>query len=37
MKTFIEKLDIPDEAKQALIELTPRNYTGYAKKLASEI
>ena len=37
MKIFIEKLDIPEEAKQALIELTPRSYTGYAEKLATEI
>ncbi len=34
---FINKLDIPVEAKQKLLELTPRNYTGYAEKLASEI
>jgi adenylosuccinate lyase len=37
MQVFIEKLDIPAEAKQALLELTPRRYTGYAEKLASEI
>ena len=35
MQVFIEKLDMPDEAKQALIELTPRLYTGYAEKLAT--
>jgi len=35
MKVFIEKLDMPEEAKQALIELTPRLYTGYAEKLAT--
>lgn len=37
MKAFIEKLEIPAEAKAALLELTPRNYTGYAEKLAKEI
>ena len=37
MQTFIEKLDIPDEAKQELIKLTPRSYIGYAEKLAMEI
>ena len=35
MKVFIEKLDMPEEARQALIELTPRLYTGYAEKLAT--
>jgi hypothetical protein len=30
MQVFIEKLDIPDQAKQELIKLTPRSYTGYA-------
>jgi len=37
MQAFIEKLEIPAEAKAALLELTPRNYTGYAEKLAKEI
>jgi len=37
MQAFIEKLEIPAEAKAILLELTPRNYTGYAKKLAKEI
>jgi adenylosuccinate lyase len=37
MQAFIEKLEIPSEAKAALLELTPRNYTGYAEKLAREI
>lgn len=37
MQAFIEKLEIPDEAKAALLELSPRNYTGYAEKLAKEI
>jgi adenylosuccinate lyase len=34
---FIEKLDIPEDAKQALLALTPRNYTGYAARLAKGI
>lgn len=34
---FISQLDIPDEAKQALMELNPRSYTGYAEKLANAI
>lgn len=34
---FIEKLEIPAEAKKSLQELTPRAYTGYAEKLANEI
>ena len=37
LKLFIEKLDIPAEAKQSLQALTPRGYTGYAEKLAKEI
>jgi adenylosuccinate lyase len=37
MQAFIETLDIPEEAKQELIKLTPRGYTGYAEKLAKNI
>ncbi len=37
LNVFINKLEIPAEAKQKLLELTPRNYTGYAEKLANEI
>ena len=37
MQAFIEKLEIPAEAKAVLLRLTPRNYTGYAEKLAREI
>jgi len=37
LKLFIEKLDIPAEAKESLHALTPRGYTGYAEKLANEI
>jgi len=34
---FIEKLEIPADAKKSLQALTPRTYIGYAEKLASEI
>ena len=37
LQVFIEKLEIPAEAKATLLTLTPRNYTGYAEKLAREI
>ncbi|NOT11792.1 MAG: adenylosuccinate lyase [Methylococcaceae bacterium] len=37
MRAFIEKLDIPAEAKASLLDLTPGSYTGYAEKLATEI
>jgi len=37
MQSFIEKLEIPAEAKAALLALTPRSYTGYAEKLAMTI
>jgi hypothetical protein len=30
-------LDIPEDAKQALLALAPRNYTGYAAQLAKDI
>ncbi|MFA5984193.1 MAG: adenylosuccinate lyase [Methylococcaceae bacterium] len=34
---FINTLDIPSAAKSALLELTPRGYTGYAEKLANTL
>ncbi len=34
---FIENLEIPAETKKSLQQLTPRNYTGYAEKLANDI
>lgn len=34
---FIDKLEIPADAKESLHALTPRAYTGYAEKLANEI
>jgi adenylosuccinate lyase len=37
MQAFIASLAIPVEAKIALLKLTPRDYTGYAEKLAKEI
>jgi adenylosuccinate lyase len=37
MRAFIEKLDIPADAKAALLALTPRGYTGYAETLAKKI
>ncbi len=37
LAVFIKNLEIPKQAKQALLELTPRGYTGYAEKLAKDI
>ncbi len=37
MRDFIDHLDIPAEAKSALLELTPRSYIGYAEQLANQI
>ncbi|VAW95740.1 Adenylosuccinate lyase @ SAICAR lyase [hydrothermal vent metagenome] len=37
MKSFIDKLEIPDDAKKRLKELTPASYLGLASKLAKEI
>ncbi|MGR8940164.1 MAG: adenylosuccinate lyase [Gammaproteobacteria bacterium] len=37
MRAFIEKLDIPANAKADLLALTPRSYTGYAETLAEKI
>jgi adenylosuccinate lyase len=37
MRAFIEKLDIPADAKADLLALTPRGYTGYAETLAKKI
>ncbi len=35
--TFVDGLEIPDEAKQALRDLTPASYTGNAKTQAEQI
>jgi len=37
MQTFIQTLDIPDEAKQELLKLTPDTYTGNAEDQALKI
>ena len=37
MLTFLDSLDIPEEAKARLRELTPETYTGRAQKSAEEI
>ncbi len=37
LQEFVNKLEIPAEAKAQLLALTPRNYTGYAEQLAREI
>ena len=37
LQDFIKKLEIPDDAKNALLALTPRQYTGYAEDLAKKI
>jgi len=37
MRAFIEKLEIPANAKADLLALTPRGYTGYAEALAKKI
>ena len=34
---FVEKLDLPDDARQRLLVLTPAGYIGAAEKLASGI
>ncbi len=37
MQAFIEKLDIPADAKQALMQMTPASYTGNAEEQARAI
>jgi adenylosuccinate lyase len=37
LQEFVNKLDVPTEAKTLLLALTPRSYTGYAEKLARDI
>ena len=37
IREFVEKLDIPDSAKNQLIEMTPASYTGNANQQASDI
>lgn len=37
MRAFIDGLDVPADAKQRLLEMTPGSYTGHAERLAREI
>ncbi|WKJ89325.1 adenylosuccinate lyase [Methylomonas montana] len=37
MRAFVEKLEIPAQAKAELLALTPHGYTGYAAALAKKI
>lgn len=37
MQQFVQALDIPEEAKQRLLKLTPDGYIGHAKELAEDI
>lgn len=37
LHTLIDSLDIPDDARKRLLELTPHNYTGNAKEQANNI
>ena len=37
LAVFIKNLEIPVEAKESLLKLTPRSYTGYAETLANKI
>ncbi len=37
LQRFIETLEIPPESKQALLELSPASYTGYAAVLAKQV
>ncbi len=37
LQDFIQNLEIPNEAKVALLKLTPSSYTGYAESLARQV
>jgi adenylosuccinate lyase len=37
LREFIDRLDVPDAARQALLALTPKDYTGKAGELARRI
>lgn len=37
LRTFVENLDIPAQAKTQLLELSPRSYVGYAQELTRKI
>ncbi len=37
LQSFVKTLDLPAEAKEKLLALTPSNYVGYARELAQKI
>ena len=37
MQLFVQSLDVPDNVKQELMQLTPHNYTGLAPDLAQKV
>jgi len=37
LKTFVQTLDIPDDAKKTLLDLSPGDYVGYAAVLAKNV
>lgn len=37
LQEFIQQLNIPEQAKQELLALTPRNYLGNAAELAKNV
>ncbi|MFZ4703684.1 MAG: adenylosuccinate lyase [Candidatus Methylumidiphilus sp.] len=37
MRRFVTALEIPEDAKQRLLALTPRDYIGYAESLAKQV
>ena len=37
MRAFVQGLELPADAKQRLLEMTPGSYTGLAESLAKKI
>ena len=37
IRRFIESLDLPEDVRSSLLELTPHSYIGEAEKLAKDI
>jgi len=37
LREFVSQLDLPDDARQRLLDMTPRSYIGLAAKLAKEV
>lgn len=37
MRSFVAELDLPDDAKRRLLELTPAGYVGLAERLAKDV